>query len=102
MKKIETFIPAEVLERLQDALMEACVGRIGNYAGCMTWYPVMGSWVPDEDARPYCGGTSGRVTVPEIKVEFLVSDERVAAAKKAVLAVHPYEEPVINIFDVVG
>ena len=97
MKKIETFIPKEALTTIQEALLKADAGRIGNYAGCMTWYPVMGSWIPLEGAKPYCGRTSGRVTVEEIKIEVLAEDGNVNDVVSDIRRVHPYEEPVINV-----
>ena len=75
--KLEIFLPPSHLEVLQKALQEVDAGHIG--------------------CNPYIG-TNGEISCePELKVEVTVYTENVDKTIEVVKAVHPYEEPVINV-----
>ncbi len=95
--KIEIFIPEEFVARLSDALADVDVGHIGNYDHCMSVMPVRGYWRPLPGANPYLGTVGAVETGSEAKVEVNCRLSRVAEALKVIRAIHPYEEPVINI-----
>ncbi|HWQ46331.1 MAG TPA: hypothetical protein VN376_05655 [Longilinea sp.] len=97
MVKIEIFIPEANLAELAEALHQAGAGRIGRYDHCLSIMPVKGTWRPLEGAEPYLGKVGELCTGEELKVEVNCPQENVKAALQAVRRVHPYDEPVINV-----
>ncbi|MBV2155452.1 hypothetical protein [Kitasatospora sp. SUK 42] len=58
------------------------------------------SWLPSPDAQPYDGTAGELQTAPEVRVESICEQHQAAAVLKAVRAVHPYEEAVINFLPI--
>ena len=94
--KLEIFIPAGQVDALRLALAQVGAGRVGNY-DCCSVMDVRGYWRPLEGAKPFQGQIGAVETGTECKVEVNCRRELVKEAIKAIRAVHPYEEPVINI-----
>ena len=95
--KMEIFIPESHLPALQAALQSVDAGHIGQYDSCLSYSRVTGCWRPLEGTNPYIGRENEISEEPEIKVEVTCRTERVDQTVQAVKAVHPYEEPVINV-----
>ena len=95
--KLEIFIPESHLEPLRQALLEVDAGHIGNYDGCLSYSRVTGCWLPLEGTTPYIVEEGEFCSEPELKVEVTCWTKRVEETLTAVKAVHPYEEPVINV-----
>ena len=95
--KLEIFIPETHLEPLRQALLSVDAGHIGNYDGCLSYSRVTGCWRALEGTTPYIGQEGEFRTEPELKVEVTCRTERVEETLEAIRAVHPYEEPVINV-----
>ncbi len=95
--KLEIFIPETHLPQLRKALQKADAGHIGSYDSCLSWSRVTSTWRPLEGADPFIGKTGEISEEPELKVEVIVKKERLQETIEAVRAVHPYEEPVINV-----
>ncbi|MDY0020732.1 MAG: YqfO family protein [Anaerolineae bacterium] len=95
--KIEIFIPEDHVEVLRDALAEVGAGRIGNYDHCVSVTDVRGYWRPLDGATPYLGEVGAICAGTECKVEVTCPRALAEAALKAIRAVHPYEEPLINV-----
>lgn len=95
--KLEIFIPADCLEALRAALAEVGAGQIGKYDHCCSISQVRGYWRPLEGAKPFQGQIGTVETGEECKVEVNCRRELVPEALKAIRAVHPYEEPLINL-----
>ena len=95
--KLEIFIPETHLNPLRAALQAVDAGHIGKYDCCLSYSPVTGTWRPLEGTRPYLGRTDEISQEPELKVEVTCRADRLAETIRAVKAVHPYEEPVINV-----
>ena len=95
--KLEIFIPETHLEPLRKVLLAVDAGHIGNYDGCLSYSRVTGCWRPLEGTTPYSGKEGEFCSEPELKVEVTCRTERVEETLTAVKAVHPYEEPVINV-----
>jgi hypothetical protein len=97
MLKIEIFIPQENLGALTEALHQAGAGKIGRYDHCLSVMPVKGTWRPLVGAEPFLGRVGELCTGEEVKVEVNCPQENIQAALQAIRRVHPYEEPVINV-----
>ena len=95
--KLEIFIPESHLSQLQRALRAVDAGHIGRYDSCLSYSPVTSCWRPLAGSTPYQGEAGALSTQPELKVEVTCLRERLEETLEAVKAVHPYEEPVINV-----
>ena len=95
--KIEIFIPESHLALLQETLRNCGAGHIGKYDSCMSYSRVVGTWRPLEGTHPYSGEVGKVSTEEEIKAEVTCRVSEVDGVIEAVKAIHPYEEPVINV-----
>ena len=95
--KIEIFAPAESVVPLLDALHAVGAGRVGNYDHCVSVSRVTGYWRPLPGAQPYEGVVGELSEGSECKVELRCPHTLAADVVRAIRAVHPYEEPVINV-----
>ena len=95
--KLEIFLPEESFDPVCRALWSADAGHIGRYDRCLSWSRVNSCWRPLEGAEPYLGEVGALCTQPELKVEVTCPTTRLEETLAAVKAVHPYEEPVINV-----
>ena len=100
--KLEIFLPESHLAALQKALRAVDAGHIGRYDSCLSYAPVTSCWRPLEGTCPYLGQPGVLSTEPELKVEVTCTTERVDQTVEAIKAVHPYEEPVINVIPLLG
>jgi hypothetical protein len=96
--KLEIFVPQEYALKIRDELAKIGVGRIGNYDHCVAMSPVQGSYRPLEGANPFEGKVGEISEGVEYKIEVNCKRELVDEAIKVIKGVHPYEEPLINIF----
>ena len=96
--KLEIFVPQEYALKIRDELAKIGVGQIGNYDHCVAIYPVQRSYRPLEGANPFEGKIGEISEGVEYKIEVNCKRELVNDAIKVIRNVHPYEEPLINIF----
>ena len=95
--KIVVFIPEEKVSELRDAVCDAGAGIIGNYSYCTSSTKVEGTYIPNENAKPYEGSINTLEFVDEIKLEFMCDVKIVKKVLKIIREIHPYEEPCIDI-----
>ncbi len=95
--KLEIYIPEPHFADLQKALRDADAGHIGNYDSCLSVSRVTSTWRPLEGTDPYIGETGAVSTEEELKVEVTIRAEQLGDVMRAIRAVHPYEEPVVNV-----
>ena len=95
--KMEIFIPESHLPALQAALRSVDAGHIGQYDSCLSCSRVTGCWRPLAGTHPYLGKENEICSAPELKVEATCRTADIDRTLAAVKAVHPYEEPVINV-----
>lgn len=95
--KLEIFLPESHFSQLRQALIQVDAGHIGNYDSCLSYSPVTSCWRPLASATPYLGQEGQLCTQPELKVEVTCLTENLDRTLAAIKAVHPYEEPVINV-----
>jgi hypothetical protein len=95
--KLEIFIPDAYVEALREALHAAGVGKIGQYDHCVSITQVSGYWRPLPGSTPHMGKIGAVSFGTECKVEVDCPFDLVETALKAIKAVHPYDEPLINV-----
>ncbi len=95
--KMVVYVPSAHTAKLKQVLCEAGAGSIGNYDCCSYVMQGEGSFRPGAEAHPYCGEVGVVHHEPEDRVEVILPRYRLAGVLKAMLAVHPYEEPAYDI-----
>lgn len=100
--KLEIFVPQGHALKIRDELAKIGVGVIGNYDHCVAITQVTGYFRPLEGANPSEGEVGKISVVVEHKLEVNCKRELVNEAIKTIKKVHPYEEPLINIFPLVN
>lgn len=95
--KVCVCIPPEFADALMDAVNGAMEPVYPGYDRAYSIVRSTGTWRPLEGSDPY-DGVVGRIsTVEELRIGFVVRRRDLAGAIEAVLAVHPYEEPCIEV-----
>ena len=96
--KIVTFCPADAVDRLRNALATVGAGRIGRYELCSFEIKGTGTFFGGEGARPRVGRTGALQHVDEIRLEMVCPKASLALAVTTLRQFHPYEEPPIEIY----
>lgn len=94
---VHVYLPAEHRETVLAALGAAGAGRIGAYQDCGYWTSGTGQFRPVEGAAPYVGEVGRLEQVTEDRVEVVCAPADREAVVSALLAAHPYEEPVYGV-----
>jgi dinuclear metal center YbgI/SA1388 family protein len=106
--KLVTFIPADHLERVRDAIFSAGAGHIGSYDRCSYNIEGSGTFRGGEETNPFAGIRGEFHTEKEIRFETILPKQIKNKVIKALLDSHPYEEvaydiyPLQNEFPIVG
>ena len=95
--KIVVFTPEEIISELRDAVCNEGAGVIGNYSYCTSATKAQGTYIPNENAKPYEGIHNTLEIVDEMRLEVLCDVENVKSVIKVIRKIHPYEEPCIDI-----
>ena len=97
-KKLVTFVPAEQLEAVAEAVFQAGAGRIGDYEKCSFRLAGEGTFLGADSTSPVVGRKGTFEHVPEVRFECVVPADRVAAVIQALCQAHPYEEPAFDVY----
>ncbi len=98
MLKVFVFVPdqQEIIERVMSAASVAGAGVISNYTGCGFITSGTGNWKSEAGSNPTIGRVGLYSHEPEARIEMICPEENASKVKKAILAVHPYEEPEVD------
>jgi dinuclear metal center YbgI/SA1388 family protein len=92
IKKLTTYAPVNMAEKLKNALFAAGAGTIGNYSHCSFTTLGTGSFMPEEEANP----TIGEIGQVHLEEEVQINLTFTASVEKKVLQAlfknHPYDE----------
>ncbi len=97
--KLVTFCPPEAVERLRNTLAAAGAGRIGKYQLCSFETAGTGTFLAGKDTTPAVGRRGALQRVDEIRLEMVCSRSALALAVTTIKQFHPYEEPPIEIYE---
>ena len=96
--KLVTFVPAAYAETVRNALFQAGAGHIGNYNSCSFTAEGEGSFKAGEGTSPFCGKIGELHTEAEVRIETILPAFKTAGIIRALLSVHPYEEPTFDVY----
>ncbi len=95
--KIFVTIPVENVDEVRNIVCESGAGVIGNYTYCTSSSKIIGTFIPNNTAKPYIGEKNNLEFVKEEKLEFVCDIDKVKKVISKLREVHPYEEPAIDI-----
>lgn len=95
--KLVVFVPVDHVERVRSALF-SFTAKQGNYRDCSFAAGGVGTFTPLEGAEPFSGTVGMLSTTDEERLELLVERVQLPRTIKALLAVHPYEEPAFDLY----
>ena len=99
--KINTTSPIDKVDEIRNAMCDAKAGIIGNYTYCSIVTNVVGTFKPNDNAKPYIGENNKLEFVEEAKLEIVCDIENVKEVLINLRKVHPYEEPAIDIIPII-
>ena len=97
--KLVTFAPTGAVERILDALSAAGAGTIGDYTRCAYLGDGTGTYLPGADSDPAVGSPGKVERTPETRIEMVLPRARRREVVRALLDVHPYEEPAYDVLE---
>ncbi|MGM0413563.1 MAG: Nif3-like dinuclear metal center hexameric protein [Bacillota bacterium] len=98
LKKFIGYIPESDFEKVRTALFDAGAGKFGNYDQVSFSSQGNGSFRPLEGSNPTKGNHGERAEVLEYRLEVIVDERDLDRIISTYYQVHPYEEPVFDIF----
>lgn len=96
--KLVTFVPNEQAETVRNALFNAGAGHIGNYDSCSYNTEGYGTFKALNNTNPFVGEIQEMHTENEVRIELILPSYIKSSVTRALLAVHPYEEPAFDFY----
>ena len=96
--KIVVTVPESDTEKLLKAVGDAGAGSIGNYTHCSFSSKGTGRFIPIEGANPTIGQIGKPEEVVEDRIEVTCNKEILDKVISSIKSAHPYEEPVIDVY----
>lgn len=99
--KIVVFVPTNYIDKMREVICSAGAGTLGNYRYCTSLINTIGTFIPNNNAKPYIGKAGKLEVVEDGKLEVICD---INDAKKVISEIkknHPYEEPGIDIIPLI-
>ncbi|MCY3055536.1 Nif3-like dinuclear metal center hexameric protein [Aerococcus sp. CDC-944-U94] len=97
--RLVTFLPKESLPAFKEALSAYPLSVIGNYQDCFFQWTGQGSFIPVDGAQPRIGEADQKTELEEIALSLTVKEREKEKVCDLVKKYHPYEEPVVEIYE---
>ncbi len=98
--KIVVFVPKTHADLIRKTLGESGAGHVGNYDFVSFSTEGIGRFRPSEGSKPFIGEEGRIEEVLEERVETVCSFKDLERVVEGLKKVHPYEEPVIDVYDI--
>lgn len=99
--KFVVHCPVESGDEIRKAIGEAGGGEIGNYKFCSFTIVGTGRSMGNEDSDPVYGEKGELSSSEEERIEVTVLESKLKDVVKAVLDVHPYDEPTYDVYPLI-
>lgn len=97
LQKLYTFVPAQYLPKVQEALFNAGAGEIGNYSNCSYYTNGTGTFKANDNTNPFVGKKGEIHFEQEEKLEVIFPAWLQNKVLTALINSHPYEEVAYDI-----
>lgn len=98
--KVVVFVPILNADELTFTMASNGAGIIGNYSVCSFRSNGFGTFLGGKNSKPAVGKKGRLELVEEVKLEMLCPAANLAGVTRSIYKVHPYEEPAIEIYEV--
>jgi len=98
MHKFVTFVPADAVEGVRNALASIGAGIIGEYEQCSFMLEGRGTFFGREGTNPAAGESGQLESVEEVRLEMVCPGRSLPLAVEMLRQFHPYEEPPCDIY----
>lgn len=95
--KLVVFAPVAYAKSIKQALAKSGAGKIGDYRGCSYSMDGLGVYEATDKAHPFIGKIGELHEEAETRIEVILPKRLLSQSLKAMLEVHPYEEPAYDI-----
>jgi len=96
--KIVVYTPVQSSDNIMKAIDSAGGASIGKYDHCYFKSEGEGSFRPGDGTKPFIGKKGKVEKVSEVRIETVVTAWNKGKVVSSVRSVHPYEEPVIDVY----
>lgn len=96
--KLVVYIPRTHLDAVREAVFTAGAGHIGQYSHCGFSAEGVGTFLPQEGAKPFLGEAGRLEEAQEFRFETIVPAGRKEAVIRAMREAHPYEEVAYDVY----
>ena len=93
LRKLVTYVPTADADRVLQALFDAGAGGIGAYDCCSYNSDGFGTFRAGEGCHPHCGQIGELHREAETRIEVIYEKRLERKLIRALIEVHPYEEP---------
>jgi hypothetical protein len=97
--KLVTFVPVAEADNMRKLLADLGAGQIGNYDSASFSTKGIGRFRPLKGAKPAIGEIGKMEEVEEERIETAVEGDILDDVVYKVRKAHPYEEPVIDVWE---
>lgn len=97
--KLVIFVPIAEADKIRGVLALSGAGKTGNYDSTSFSVRGIGRFRPLDGAKPAIGEVGKLEEVEEERIETVVDAELLERVVAAIKQAHPYEEPVIDIYE---
>ncbi|MGV8963242.1 MAG: Nif3-like dinuclear metal center hexameric protein [Candidatus Saccharimonadaceae bacterium] len=98
--KFITTVPNDHADIVRNAIFNAGAGHIGNYENCSYNLEGQGTFKAKQGANPHVGEVNILHYESEVRIETVIPTMRKDEVIRALIAVHPYEEPVFDLYPI--
>lgn len=95
--KLVVYVPNSYADRVREVLFESGCGHVGYYDRCSFNAQGIGTFRAEKGSEPYIGQIGESVSQPETRIETVFPLHLKEKVLKALLAVHPYQEPAYDL-----
>ncbi|HAX47828.1 MAG TPA: hypothetical protein PK605_06840 [Ignavibacteria bacterium] len=99
--KIAVFTPLKNADELTFKMSAAGAGNIGKYSMCSFRTEGSGTFRGSSSSKPFAGKKGRFEMVEEVRLEMICEQNDLEKVINTVYAIHPYEEPVCEIYPVI-
>ena len=100
--KFVTTVPEQHAESVRNDIFNAGAGYIGNYDCCSYNLLGEGTFRAGDSSNPFVGEKGELHYENEVRIETVIPIMKKEEVLRALLAVHPYEEPVFDLFPIIN
>lgn len=98
LRRLITFAPLAMAQKVRQAVFAAGAGHIGKYSECSFNSEGLGTFKAEEGADPFVGDVGKQHQEKETKIEIVYPFYLEQQVVKALVENHPYEEVAYDIF----